>query len=366
MRCCPNCFAHPWLKERVQEVSQQQGQCDFCGSEDVPLIAVLELAEPFHNLLSMYVPADSFESGEPIRGLIQWHWSVFDENSLDEDEQTRLLEAIANSDWDDDDGEDMVDGNELYTPLGNTFHTTHRERWEQFCDDVRANPDAVLPFEEFYAEEFALLEATLPIETRFYRARRGFEPGEYGERTPYSGASLCAPPAEKAFAGRANREGQRVLYCADQEKTAIAETRPPFGFYVSVGVVRLTRQVRILDLTKETDDINPFVTESLGWHVEVRSLLGAFAEEMSRPLERDDDKTHYVPCQKLAEFIREAGYDGIRYPSAVSPGGTNVVLFDPGIANTTDPKLVRVTSLTIEYEAEEIPASIAEIGEAQP
>jgi len=34
------------------------------------------------------------------------------------------------------------------------------------------------------------------------------------------------------LAVRANVEDQRVLYPADQEKTAIAEVRPPLGYYV--------------------------------------------------------------------------------------------------------------------------------------
>jgi RES domain-containing protein len=320
-------------------------------------VKVRELAGLFHNLLSMYVVADSFESGEPLIDLIQWHWEVFNEDALDDHTRARLLEKIANSDWDDDDGEPKLDARELYSPIGNIFHTTHRERWEEFCSEVRDHPEAPLPFDDLYTEEFALLEVTLPAAIRVYRARRGFEPGEYGERIPFSGSSLAAPPVEKALAGRANFEGQRVLYCADQEKTAVAEVRPPLGYYVSVGAVSLEREARILDLTKETTDINPFVTESLSWHVQIRSLLRAFAEEMSRPLERDDDRIHYLPCQKLAEFIRDNRYDGIRYPSAISPGGTNVVLFDPNIAAVTDPKLVRITASAIDYEIDESSAT---------
>jgi hypothetical protein len=76
---------------------------------------------------------------------------------------------------------------------------------------------------------------------------------------------------------------------------------------------------------------------------------------MSRPLERDDDKTHYVPCQKLADFIRGSAYDGIRYPSALSPEGTNVVVFDPGAADVTGSKLAKITEVTFEYETEEAP-----------
>src|SRR6266849_6792987 len=268
MLCCPNCFAHPWLRERVREISTMTGACDFCSSEDVPTIEAGELGGPFDNLLSMYVPADSFESGEPLVDLVQWHWEIFDEDALDRDARAQLLEEIANSDWDDDDGEPMLDAGELYSPLGDSLHTTHRERWEQFCSDVRGDPNEALPFEEYFREDFAQLGAQLPAGTALYHARRGFEPGEYGERRPFRGSEIAAPPIEKAHAARANVEGQRVLYCADQEKTAIAEIRSPLGFYVSVGTLRLNREARMLDLTKEIDDLNPFVTEWLRWHVE--------------------------------------------------------------------------------------------------
>jgi hypothetical protein len=39
------------------------------------------------------------------------------------------------------------------------------------------------------------------------------------------------------------------------------------------------------------------------------------------PLRSRDDPTG-VPSQKLAKLIEEAGADGIRYPSAMAPGGT--------------------------------------------
>jgi RES domain-containing protein len=354
MPCCPNCFVHPGLKEHVQHVSKTQVRCGYCDSEDVPLAELRELASPFHNMLSMYVVADSFESGEPLVSLVQFHWEVFDDALLDEDAQVKLLQNIANSDWDDDDGEPKINARELYSPLGDRLHTTHRERWDEFCSEVRENPNEPLPLEEFYVEDFAHLEVHVAATTVLYRARRGFHPGSYGERIPFRGNELAAPPIKQAIAGRANPDGQRVLYCADQERTAIAEARPPLGYYVSVGTLSLTREARILDLTYDADEINPFVTESLKWHVEIRSLLAAFAEEMSRPLERDDDKTHYVPCQRLAAFVRDARYDGIRYPSALNPDGTNVVLFDPEIASVTDSKLVRVTDLKFEYEEEEM------------
>ena len=108
MFCCSNCFAHSWLKSYVNEHSDGVGVCDFCDSEDVRLLSVNELAGSFKNMLSMYVVADTFESGEPLLSLIQWRWEVFDDE-LAEDQQEMLLEEIVNSDWDDDDGEDRLD-----------------------------------------------------------------------------------------------------------------------------------------------------------------------------------------------------------------------------------------------------------------
>ena len=355
MQCCPNCFSHDWLKQRISEMSKQTAQCDYCGEEDVPVVEVDELSGYFHNLLAMYVVADDFDSGEPLIALIQWHWNIFNEDEMSEDSRVELLEEIANADWDDDDGEPMLDGRELYRPLGGPFHTTHRERWEEFCSNVREHPEEPLPFGEFFEEELCVLEVRLPIGTLMQRSRRGYNFNEHGDRLAFQGNDIGSPPAAKASAGRANRAGQQVLYCADEEKTAIAEVRPPRGYYVSVGSFALNREVRILDLTKERPEINPFVTETLKWEVEIESLLNAFAEEMSRPLERDEDQTHYVPCQALAEFIKNAKFDGIRYPSALNPDGHNIILFDPGVADFRDSKLVTITEVSLAYEEDNTP-----------
>ena len=159
--CCSNCFAHSWLKKYVNEHSDSTGICDFCGSENVRLLSVNELAGPFRNMLSMYVVADTFESGEPLLYLIQWRWDVFDDD-LPEGKQETLLEEIVNSDWDDDDGEDRLDAKELYMPKASQwFHNTHSDTWEQFCSDVRDDPGATIPFDEFIAEELAESEETL-------------------------------------------------------------------------------------------------------------------------------------------------------------------------------------------------------------
>jgi hypothetical protein len=101
MHCCPICFSSTWLKSYIEEHSAGVGDCYYCESKDVQTIEVRELAHLFHNLMTMYGEADSFESGTPLIELIQWNWGVFDEDTLDSDTQASLLQAIVNSDWDD-------------------------------------------------------------------------------------------------------------------------------------------------------------------------------------------------------------------------------------------------------------------------
>jgi hypothetical protein len=98
MQCCPNCFDDKWLRAKTAELSHEKGDCPLCEAENVSLIEASELGGYFHNLLSMYEVADSFESGERLIALIQEEWQVFDEDALNEDQRAELLEEIVNAD----------------------------------------------------------------------------------------------------------------------------------------------------------------------------------------------------------------------------------------------------------------------------
>jgi hypothetical protein len=109
-----------------------------------------------------------------------------------------LLGDIANADWDDDDGEPQLDAHDLYMTVFKTSnHETHQESWEQFCSDVKRNPEAEIPFGEYMGEELAESEERLAAGTVIYRARLGFIENEGGERAPWSGGDIGAPPQSK-------------------------------------------------------------------------------------------------------------------------------------------------------------------------
>jgi hypothetical protein len=305
LKCCVNCFAHEWLRDYVRCKSTVVGDCE-----------------------------------------------VFEDSLHTSGEAACLLEDIMESGWDDDSGEPPVDANELYRRRAEgEHHTTMREAWEEFCYEVRENPTHEPNLPALFDDELARMEGELPRESIMHRARIGFQVGEHDAVRPFEGAEIATPPPDKAKPGRANVQGEVALYVADQEATAVAEKRPWRGLLVSVAEVGAVRNLRLVDLGKLPAPSNPFTAEAPQYEVELVGLLAAFSEELGRPLRRAEDPDDYIPCQKLVRRIRASGlYDGIRYPSAMNPRGTNVVIFDPKLAAIGRSRLVEVREVGISYE----------------
>jgi hypothetical protein len=95
--------------------------------------------------------------------------------------------------------------------------------------------------------------------------------------------------------------------------------------------------------------INPFTDPELSESVQLNRLFGAFARDLEKPLNRSDDTSTYLPSQNLTDVVQAAGFDGIRYPSAMRPGGSNVVLFNPAEVEYVDSKLVEITGVEVEF-----------------
>ena len=335
-----------------------RGTCPSCQHQNQPLVPVSSLYIVFDNLISSYQPAEGppMEYGTEIIDLVQKDWGVFSEHLIENDDAGQLLEAIMHLGWDADDGEQFLAASDPYVARHRRWsHDTLEEIWQQFVDEVKSNPSHPLKFRDADFDEFLIHEELkgrrtvgVPIGTILYRARLGFDRSPDGDK-PHLGAAIGAPPPESASPGRASAKGRVVLYCADQEATAVAEVRPARGEYVSVAEVCVAENLEFLDLVTEPEWPNPFTDDAVNYWVEFAGLLSAFAEQLSKPLRSRDDPTDYIPSQKLAELIQKARVDGIRYPSAMAPSGTNVVLFDPLVVHIGTSRLVEVTETNVEY-----------------
>jgi RES domain-containing protein len=133
-----------------------------------------------------------------------------------------------------------------------------------------------------------------------------------------------------------NPPGIAYFYLALEPETAIAEAidKPPC--YAAVAEFEATQQFLVLDLTELPPSPSIFDSE----HSEVRQgllFLDRFIEAIAIPVTKDGrEHVDYIPSQVICEFFAQifrvhgrGQLDGILYPSAVRPGGKNLVILPP-------------------------------------
>jgi hypothetical protein len=144
---------------------------------------------------------------------------------------------------------------------------------------------------------------------------------------------LGPPPAPLAAAGRMHVRGISVFYGANNQKTAIAELRPPVEAQIAVAQFQIIRKLRMLDLTavgrvRLTENLADF---GLVGRADDAVFLRSLLERIAGPLMPDDDPDDYLATQAVADFLAteaSAPIDGITYPSRQAIGDAfNVVLF---------------------------------------
>src|SRR5260370_35966250 len=87
----------------------------------------------------------------------------------------------------------------------------------------------------------------------------------------------------------------------------------------------------------------------LGSLVESCELFNHLDTEFAKPLRHNDDTREYRPTQFFAEWARDHGYDGLRYESAMSDSGRNVVFFDTVAVAIRSVRLVRTNAAEVVY-----------------
>ncbi len=161
---------------------------------------------------------------------------------------------------------------------------------------------------------------------------------------------MGAPPEWKARAGRGNPSGISYLYVSDEEATAIAEVRPYLGAKVSIAKIESQSTLRLVDVARNRKVFSPFLEPYLEEVLEAFQMLQILNEQLSRPIAPDDAELDYLPTQYFAEVVRDRGFDGIRYQSAVSTNGTNVMVFDQNRTMVLEAKLVEIADISMRYK----------------
>jgi len=129
---------------------------------------------------------------------------------------------------------------------------------------------------------------------------------------------LSAPESKKATAGRMNPAGIVMFYGALSENTAIAEIRPSVGSLAVVAQFKMTRKLRLLDLSRIGSGFTGSLFDPAYENRTARlQFLRSFHALIARPIQPCDELLEYLPTQAVAEYISSIlNLDGILYASA--------------------------------------------------
>ncbi len=332
----------------------QRGDCDYCGAQALPVVRPQELRELFEPLVHMYEPVEPGTHYDPdgIRDALDFEslghelddrWEVFSRD-LDTEDRDRLLDDIwvRPGRWDESVYDDLPSG-----PWAGKdermWHVTPEQTWRWFAeafkrggwDEIHEDDSGeLMPPHRWVDASIRHRNAVRIItpRTALYRGRPHEPlPPEVNEPTIWPSTEMHAPPADKARRGRANRADEPMFYAAHEVRTAICEAGREPGTYVTVRQVAARRNLRVADLTRFLGVAQPFGVANLEDIDRHSRLLFQLNRELCRPVSDVDAEIEYLPTQCLADAIRAAGYDGIRFRSSKYPAGTNVVIFDPAL-----------------------------------
>jgi hypothetical protein len=170
------------------------------------------------------------------------------------------------------------------------------------------------------------------------------------ERVPYTFKRM-KPDAEHSSDGRANTKGIPCLYVAADAETAIHEIRPWPSLVVSLGKLKLVRELKFIDFSESSDSEQfPyfFFNEPSADEI-IKAVWAAMDFAFSWPVAESDSKSEYVPTQIISELIKSKGYDGIIYKSSIAKG-RNYVLFNLNDAEVVQCDLFEVTKVKFDFE----------------
>jgi len=339
MKCCPDCFGDRGLRKTIIPLrSTEVGECSYCTTGNVPILAPAKLSEFFELLVSAYRQ----DAGGKL--LVQWFredWGLFEHPQMDDYRAKGLLSDIL------DDGEIV---RQTFSPAKD-LEADRLNEWEKLRDELmyhnRFFPDVNIDLARLEALLFYLTLDADEVPCLWYRAR--IQSGE----ASFPIAEMGAPPNKIASHGRANPAGIPYLYLASTAATAISEIRPHTGEFACVADFRTPDNLKLVDLRSPKKMVSPFLLEDATEISRMRSdlpFLERLGDELTRPVVPQSAAVDYTPSQYLCEFIKKCGYKGVVYRSSVSDG-MNLALFDPTKAVSGTVTQYRIARVSVDFSA---------------
>jgi hypothetical protein len=350
---CPQCVGEYGLEEYIR-AQGESGECSYCEKESAHVADSAELIEFIVECINRHYEDPAEEVG---------YCSAEGGYLLPTMDSRELLEEVGLTSTDSDFADEVVDELDVcaewvqISPYASRFNEQLMYDWRDFSNQVKHATRYTFfktKVEHFNSGDTAVSQPyqvmsliggviqrlnafrILEVGETLYRARR-----HSNTETVSEAKDIGPAPREKAKQNRMTPAGISAFYGAFDTVTAATEARSgPGDDEVTVGRFKAMRQLRLIDLSRINLSDTIFVKEPVIHHEEVR-FLKTFRNVISKPIELDDRiHTEYVPTQVLTEFFRylfkpeRRTVHGLIYPSSVSPGGENIVIFCDDLLGT--------------------------------
>lgn len=331
--CCIDCFEDKTVKDFIQKNGSGRGFCDFCEENKRYCIEPHHLADLFSPLVGLYERIENFMplemmkefEGQNIAEKLIEDWGPFS-NDIPDNVESLLSEIFPCYDPKEDDGIDLdgwVENSDMFWGADDEPSLLLEKAWKEFCEEI-INENRFFPQKKLdldFLNGIPILVQDLKKGEYLFRARKS------SKKQKISPNDMGKPPAYLSQPGRANPKGIPYLYLATDYQTAIHEIRPKTTEFVTIGKFKITKELKIFDLSNPRI-YDPFLCgEDLKYIITLLSFFRMLGHELSKPIDPKVKELHYIPTQYLCEFIKHEGYDGISYKSHVGPG-QNIALFN--------------------------------------
>ncbi|MCH9693149.1 MAG: RES family NAD+ phosphorylase [Gammaproteobacteria bacterium] len=314
-------------REEILQLRVSPNICDLCdeSSDEVSLLS--DIAPLVEHVLEEYTFDELFfENSRNLKDLLVEDWGIFPHAN-----SNRLcFEAI----------------DKIFNLSGNkTSESAHWENtdllkdvsldiWSGFEEEIKHQKRFVTStsLSVFLEEMLPVIESDIPKGILLFRCRLANSPMRDVWVTdpatpPIHPQEMGMPPRRMVVdGGRANPAGIAVFYGAEDETTAILETRPDLTKLASVAEFEVMEPLRLVDFTVNFAP-DMFSSDVRGQQT-TKLLLPYIDRAFSLPVSQREASIDYVPTQYIAQQVFQAGYDGFRFSSSLNPGGRNIVLHD--------------------------------------
>lgn len=205
------------------------------------------------------------------------------------------------------------------------------------------------------------LDSTLGVGTTLYRAREidvdkaysdnncginaWFDENNKFHCTGYDYYDSKEPPLLVSTQGRNNIAGVSYLYLSGEPYTACAEIKPCIRGLISLAVFKVEKELKILNLydkVNNCDDYLFMIENEVKLSYVFNYIFGLYPSIRNK-------KDSYFITQYLSDYIRKAGYDGIKYWGSMNYG-TNYTIFNSHRSKLTFVESKIVATAGIEYK----------------